>query len=56
LLLRLTIVGAAARRTATCRLKPLLSVHSVCLKSASLGIVPCSVSIFCPACGPKAMR
>ena len=31
-----------------------MSAHSVCLKSVSLGIVPCSVSTFCPARGPKA--
>ena len=32
------------------------SAHSGCLKSASLGIAPCTVSTFCPARGPKAMR
>ena len=37
-------------------LKPLLSVHSACLKSFSLGIAPCTVSTFWPGRGPKAMR
>lgn len=32
------------QRTAACRLNPLLSAHSVYLKSVSLGMTPCSVS------------
>ena len=48
--------SSAPQRTAACRLKPSISAHSVCLKPASLGITPCTVSTFCPARGPKAMR
>jgi len=33
-----------------------MSAHSDCLKSAALGIAPCSVSTFWPARGPKTMR
>ena len=44
------------QRTAACRLNPSISAHSVCLKSFSLGMAPCTVSTFWPARGPQAMR
>jgi len=43
-------------RTAACRLKSPMSAHSARLKPDSLGIVPCTVSTFWPARGPKATR
>lgn len=54
LLQRLPVVGCAAHGGV--QLKPLMSVHSGCLKSPSLGIAPCTVNNFWPVRGPKAMR
>ncbi|MBP6815855.1 MAG: hypothetical protein KA169_13270, partial [Burkholderiaceae bacterium] len=54
------VLAPGARRCrsapAACGLKPCMSAHRFCLKSVSLGMTPCSVSTFCPARGPKAMR
>lgn len=44
LLQRLTI--AARQGKQACRLRPVISVHSVCLKPLFLGIAPCSVNTF----------
>jgi hypothetical protein len=54
LLQRLAVVGAAAHRGV--QAEAVASAHSVCLTSASLGITPWTVSTFCRARGPKAMR
>jgi hypothetical protein len=48
--------SSAPQHTAACRLKPCMPTRSVCLKSASLSITPCTVSTFCPARGLKAIR
>jgi len=44
-----------AKRQA-CRLKPSMSAHRGWRIALSRGIAPLSVSTFCPARGPKAMR
>ena len=48
--------SSPAQRTAACKLKPSMSAHRCCLKSASLGIAPSSVITFWPARVPKAIR